>query len=60
MHVNVHLCRIQFDKEDGQGIAPNWQQGVVCLHNRVGQASIFDVAPVDEQVDLSAGGAGER
>ena len=32
---------------------------MIRLHDGMGEAAIFDVAPVDEQVDLGASGAGE-
>ena len=59
VHVNVDLGWIEVDKEDRQREAPDREQRVVGLHDGVGEASIFDVASVDEQVDLGAGGAGE-
>ena len=59
MHVHVDLSGVYFDKENGQRKASDRQEGMIGLHDRVGQAAVFYIAPIDEQVDLGAAGAGE-
>ena len=60
MHIYIHLRRVQVDEKDGQGITPDRQESVIGLDDCVGQAAILHIAPVDEQDDLGAVGAGER
>ena len=57
VHVDIHLGWVDVDQEHGQRIAAHGQQRMVCLDDRVGQAAVFDIPPVDKQFDRAAGGA---
>ena len=60
MDIHIHPARVHVDEDDGKRIAPAGQESVIGLDDRVGQATVLHIAPVDEEVDIAAIGSMER
>ena len=58
MDVDIYFIGIDFDKENGNGIAIDHEHGMIGIGDSCGKGTIVYVATVNEKDDVFAGTAG--
>ena len=59
MDVDIYFIGINFDKENGNGIAIDHEHGMIGIGDGSGKGAILYVATVNEKDDIFAGTAGD-
>ena len=57
MHIHIHRLERQVDKNEGERITADGQQGMVRLHNRISQVVVAHPTAVDKQRNVLPAGA---